>query len=228
VGELKNLENDCFPEISEISGVRQKKKLQFSIESVHSGSKKASYRKVSVYTKTMRRYRLERERRRQVRLLAELGFTQNQIASKLGVCTRTIKRDWDKIRPYVKGQFGKEIRSVVDERQQEFERRSEGLTVNEEFRLLKQDLKEATKKARSLQRNQRRQEQRQQPFQQLDYIFDFDCPTDEGFPRVIFPFESNSMQFLGDFELKFWMLKKGEKKEICNVGISRKTPSPFH
>jgi len=104
----------------------------------------------------MRRYRLERERRRQVQLLAEQGFTQNQIANNLGVCTRTIKRDWNKIRPYVKAQFGKEIRSVVDERQREFERRYEGLTVNEKFRLIKQDLKGAAKKLRSLQSSQRR------------------------------------------------------------------------
>ena len=83
----------------------------------------------------------ERERRRQVRLLAEKGFTQKQIASELGVSTRTIKRDWDKIRPYVKGQTRKEIRAVVDERQKEFERRYEGLTVNEELKLLKQDIR---------------------------------------------------------------------------------------
>ena len=176
----------------------------------------------------MKGYTTERERRRQVRLLAEKGHTQKQIASELGVSTRTIKRDWDKIRPYVKGQTRKEIMQVVDARRGELERRYEGLTSNEKLKLLKQDVKEAAKETRALQTSYRRQEQRQQPFQQLDYIFDFDCPTAEGFPRVIFPFEGNSMQFLGDFELKFWILKKGEKKEICNVGISRKTHSPFH
>ena len=226
-GGLKNLENDCFPETSEISGVQHGKKRQFSSKSAHSGSKEASYRKVSVYTKSMRRYRLERERRRQVRLLAEQGFTQNQIASKLGVCTRTVKRDWDKIRPHVKGQFGKEIRAVVDERQPEFERRREGLTVNEEFRLLKQDLKEAAKKVRSLQSSHRRQQQRKQPIRQLDYVFDLDSPTADGFPRIILPFQGSNMRFVGNFEIKFWVIKNREKRELCNVGVSTKTTSPF-
>ena len=71
----------------------------------------------------MERYTKERERRRQVRLLAEAGHTQKQIASELGVSTRTIKRDWDKIRSYVKGQTRKEITAVVDARREELERR---------------------------------------------------------------------------------------------------------
>jgi len=227
-GGVKNLENDCFPEISEISGVQQEKNGLFSSESVHSDSKQASYRKVSIYTKSMRRYRLERERRRQVRLLAEQGFTQKQIASKLGVCTRTIKRDWYKVRPYVKAQFGKEIRGVVDERQREFEHRLEGVTVNEKFKLLKQDLKEAAKKVRSLKSSQRRQEQHQQPVRQLDYVFDLDSLTADGFPRIILPFEGSNMQFVGNFEIKFYAIKNGEKRELCNVGVSTKTTSPYH
>jgi len=116
----------------------------------------------------------------------------------------------------------------LDARRGELERRYEGLTSNEKLKLLKQDVNEAAKESRVLQTSHRRQEQRQQPFGQLDYIFDFDCPTAESLPRVIFPFEGDSMQFLGDFVLKFWILKKGEKKEICNVGISRKAHSPFH
>jgi len=228
IGGVKNLENDCFPEINEISGVQQEKKQQFNNESTRFSSKKASYRKISVYTKSMKRYRLERERRRQVRALAEQGYTQKQIANKLGVCTRTIKRDWDKIRPYVKGQFVKLIRAVVDERQQEFERRYEGLTVNEEFRLLKQDLKEADKKVRSLQSGQKRQEQRQQPVRQLDYVFDLDSPIVDGFPRIILPFDGSNMQFVGNFEIKFYAIKNGEKRELCNVGVSTNTTSPHN
>lgn len=176
----------------------------------------------------MKKYRQERERRRQVRLLAEKGHTQKQIASELGVSTRTIKRDWDKIRSYVKGQTHKEIMAAVDGRREELERRYEGLTVNEKLKLLKRDIKESAKMTHSIQSAQRRQAKHQQPVRQLDYIFDFDCPTADGFPRVIFPFEGNNMQFSGDFELKFWILKKGEKQELCNVGISRKTDSPFH
>ena len=116
-----------------------------------------SYRKVSA------RYKRERERWRQVRLLAEKGFTQKQIASELGVSTRTIKRDWDKIRSYVKGQTRREVRAVVDERQEELERRNEGLTVNEELKILKQDIEAAAKEARALQISARRQERARAP-----------------------------------------------------------------
>jgi hypothetical protein len=137
--------------------------------------KEASYRKVSAYTKCVERYKRERERRRQVRLLAEKGFTQRQIASELDVSTRTIKRDWDKIRSYVKGQFNKEIREIVDERSERFERRYEGLTFNEELKLLKQDVKEVSKKARALQTSSRPQEQHRS--QQLDVTLNFDDPT---------------------------------------------------
>ena len=222
------MENEHFPGIGEIREFQQGKKRHFSSKSGHSKVKDASYRKVSVYTKSMERYMKERERRRQVRLLAEKGFSQKQIASELGVSTRTVKRDWDKIRPYVKGQTRKEIRAVVDERQKEFERRYEGLTVNEELKLLKQDIRVTAKKVHRLQANHTRQELRQQPIRQLDYVLDLDSPTADGFPLVIFPFQGNNMQFTGDFEIRFSVIKNGEKREICNVGISTNTTAPFH
>ena len=75
----------------------------------------------------------------------------------------------------------------MDERQQEFEQRYEGLTVNEEFKLLKQDLMEAAKEVRSLQSSHRRQAQPQQTRRQLDYVLDLDSPTVDGFPSVILP-----------------------------------------
>jgi len=53
---VKSLENEHFPGISEISGFQQGKKRFFSSKTVRSGVKEASYRKVSVYTKSMKRY----------------------------------------------------------------------------------------------------------------------------------------------------------------------------
>ena len=221
------MENEHFPGIGEIREFQQEKKRHFSSKNEHSKVKEASYRKVSVYTKSMKRYTKERERRRQVRLLAEKGFTQKQIASELGVSTRTVKRDWDKIRPYVKGQTRREIMAVVDEKREELERRFEGLTVNEELKLLKQDIRSTANKVHRLQANHTRQELRQQPIRQLDYVLDLDSPTADGFPLVIFPFQGSNMQFTGEFEIRFSVIKNGEKTEICNVGISRKTHSPF-
>jgi len=221
------LENEHFPGIGEIRDFQLPSKQCFSNKAGHSNANKASYRKVSVYTKSMKRYLKERERRRQVRLLAEAGHTQKQIASELGVSTRTIKRDWNKIQSYVKGQTRKEIRQVVDERQAEFERRYEGLTVNEELRLLKQDVKEAVKEARALRTSHRRQEQRQQTARQLDYTFDLDTLTADGFPRVIVP-PQGSIPLSGGVGMKFYAIKNGEKKELLNLSISTTNTSSFH
>lgn len=220
------MENEHFTGISEIREYQQCKKRCFSNRTGLSNVKKASYRKVLVYTKSMERYLKERERRRQVRLLAEKGHTQKQIARELGVSTRTIKRDWDKIRPYVKGQTRKEIRQVVAERQREFERRYEGLTVNEELRLLKQDIREAAKKAHALQGSTRRRELHQQTVQQLDYIFDLDSPTADGFSHVIVPAQG-SIALAGGVGMKFYAIKNGEKRELLNFNISPKKASPF-
>lgn len=220
------MENEYFPEIGDIDEFQQGKNGCFSSKTGHSGAKGVSYRKVSVYTKSAKRYRLERLRRRLVRLLAEEGFTQKQIANKLGVSTRTVKRDWDRIRSYVKGQTLKEIREVEGERQREFERRYEGLTVNEELKLLRQDIKAAAKKARALQGSSRRQGLRQQTVQQLDYIFDLDSLTADGFPRVIVP-PQGSIPLSGAVEMKFYAIKNGEKRELLNMSISKKTTSPF-
>ncbi len=215
------MENEHFPGIGEIRDFQLPSKQCFSNKAGHSTANKASYRKVSVYTKSMERYTKERERRRRVRLLAEAGHTQKQIASELGVSTRTIKRDWNKIHSYVKGQTRKEIRQVVDERQQQFERRYEGLTVNEELRLLKQDVKEAIKEARALQTSHRRQEQRQQTVRQLDYTFDLDHLTTDGFPRIMAPPDGCTQLSRGLVKMQFYALKNGEKRELLNISISR-------
>ncbi len=220
------MENEHFPGIGKIREFQQGKKRCFSNKTTHSGAKEASYRKVSVYTKSMARYTKERERRRQVRLLAEKGHTQKQIASELGVSTRTIKRDWDKIRPYVKGQTQKEIMQVVDARREELERRYEGLTSNEKLKLLKQDVKEAVKETRALQTSHRRQEQHQQSVRQLDYTLDLDCPTADGFPGVIVP-PKGSFPLSGGLEMKFYAIKNGEKRELFNIHMSTKNASPF-
>lgn len=219
---MKSLKNEYFPKIDEIHGLQLSENELFSAKSACSGAKEVSYRKVLAYTKSVARYKLERARRRQVRVLAEKGLTQKQIAAKLGVSTRTVKRDWDKIRPYVKGQFRREIREIVDEQQREFEQRYEGLTVNEKFRLLKQDVKEASKKVHALQRNRRHKEMHQQTVQQLDCVFDLDSPTTDGFPRVIAPLQG-SIPLAGGVGMKFYAIKNGEKRELLNISISPKT-----
>jgi len=152
----KRLEKAAFPESVDNMGIRQPEKVQFGSLDKRSGVGRASYRRVSVYTKSVVRYKLERERRRQVRVLAEEGFTQKQIAVKLGVSTRTVKRDWGKVQSYLKWQFDKEIGQAAEEKSLQVEGKFDGLTLKEELKLLKKDIKRA-KKRRAVRRLTRRQ-----------------------------------------------------------------------
>ena len=105
--------------------------------------KEAPYRKVSCYIKSIKRYNLERERRRQVRLLIEKGLTRQQVAETLGISIRTVKRDWARLQPYLK--FFKQKRKRREDEIKKLELRYEGLSTNETLKLLKQDLKDIQK-----------------------------------------------------------------------------------
>ncbi len=50
--------------------------------------------------------------------MAEKGFTQEEIAVKLGVSRRTVIRDWAKVRAYVTSQYNKEFREMVQREKQ--------------------------------------------------------------------------------------------------------------
>ncbi len=89
-----------------------------------------SYRKVGSYTKSLGRWRKERERRRRVRVLAGKGLTQKEIALELGVSRRTVIRDWAKVRSYVTSQCNKEFREMVQREKQE-PREKYGFVFNE-------------------------------------------------------------------------------------------------
>jgi hypothetical protein len=56
------------------------------------------YRRKHVYTKSIAKYRKERERRKRVSELS--GLNQEEIAKRLGVSVRTVQRDQAKIKPY--------------------------------------------------------------------------------------------------------------------------------
>jgi DNA-binding CsgD family transcriptional regulator len=64
----------------------------------------AAYRRVGRYHKSVARWQLERARRREVIKLRLEGKTLTQIASALGVSLRTVKRDFAKVKLYVKSQ----------------------------------------------------------------------------------------------------------------------------
>ena len=143
---VKSLKNEPLEKTSENSGVQLAKTGQKGCEKGHRTRQDARYRKLKVYTKSLVRYKLERARRRQVLCLAKKGLTQKEIASKLGVSTRTVKRDWKKLAPYLTGQFHRQIWEITAKQREKERQRYEGLTIKEELKLLKKDLKALKKR----------------------------------------------------------------------------------
>jgi DNA-binding CsgD family transcriptional regulator len=74
----------------------------------------AVYRRVGRYHKSVARWQLERARRREVIKLRLEGKTLTQIASALGVSLRTVKRDFARVKPYLKSRL--RVREEREER----------------------------------------------------------------------------------------------------------------
>jgi len=92
------------------------------------------YRRINTYTKSIKQYKRERNRRKKVLYLRMVEFrSQKQIAEKLGVSVSTVKRDLRKMRRYVVGQNNRAIRLMRAERHRIFEEATEGLSLRERF-----------------------------------------------------------------------------------------------
>jgi transposase len=63
------------------------------------------YRRINRYFKSTSQYWKERNRRKQVYVLAQQGLTLKQIAEKIGCSYRTVRRDAVKLEPYVKAEL---------------------------------------------------------------------------------------------------------------------------
>jgi AraC-like DNA-binding protein len=95
------------------------------------------YRRVRKNFKSPKRYWLERNRRKRVMELCEQHLSCRQMAEQLGVSERTVKRDLARIRPYYERQIRHFLNRVEQERREEAAAQLEGLSLNEQFRLLK-------------------------------------------------------------------------------------------
>jgi DNA-binding CsgD family transcriptional regulator len=138
----KRLDKAPFGEPAKKLAIQQSISHDFSGKVPSGNGPVASYRKVGAYTKSLTQYKHERLRRWRVRLLTEQGFTQEQIAKQLGVSTRTVKRDWQKVKPYVLSQFNLLMKERLQKERQETEAKYAGLTLKEAIRLLRRDLQQ--------------------------------------------------------------------------------------
>ena len=103
---------------------------------------KPRYRRMKKYVKSVKQYKKERQRRRLIKFLVEQGFTQKQIAEKLGVSERTVRNDWKKLRNYLKGQIRVNREMLERQRILEFNQQIVGMTLTQECRFLKKRVEE--------------------------------------------------------------------------------------
>ena len=94
------------------------------------------YRRIQTYCKSTKQYWKERNRRKKARELSAQGFTYEQIAEKLGVSLSTVKRDMKKLRPYILGQFRREMRLFHEEQQRKFRQQMDGMSLWQQYDFL--------------------------------------------------------------------------------------------
>jgi DNA-binding CsgD family transcriptional regulator len=199
---LKGYVDGYFSESGENRAVQHVKDVVFRSKANGMGP---SYRKVDTYSKSLKQYRLERKRRRQVRELASKGYTQQQIAVELGVSVRTVKRDWEKVRAYVKGQNNKALKErAIDEiAVGDFEKWSQNLTHKERDLIIKRLSKQPKRKHTFI------------------VYLNMDKQNIAGFPYVTTYPTSAHFSFSGKLVVKIRMIKDRKKKELLNFVIGQ-------
>ena len=108
-------------------------------------ARKPQYRKVKKYFKSSKRYALERNRRKLVLRLVETGLSQLEIAEKLDVSERTVRRDVAKVKPYQERMFRRQARFLQKEFDEKFEAEFVGKTPLEQLRILSRKMTERSK-----------------------------------------------------------------------------------
>jgi hypothetical protein len=106
----------------------------------HSNVKhRAEYRRIGKYYKSLEKAKAEKARRRRVIDLRDQGCTFKEVAGQLGVSVRTVKRDLDRLEPYLRikrsqliqhdnAEFIKELGEMSLKRQLEVLRRYRRIT----------------------------------------------------------------------------------------------------
>jgi predicted transcriptional regulator len=104
--------------------------------------KKPAYRRIHRYYKSVGRYKSEKQRRKAATKLSEPGFTQKQIAMRLGVSVSTVKRDRKKVFNHTKAK----LNTKASERQMAFQEQSLSLPLKKQIAYL-QGMRKVREKA---------------------------------------------------------------------------------
>jgi transposase len=175
---------------------------------------KPKYRCVGRNFKSSKKYWQERNRRKQVIELLEQNLSVKQIAEKVGVCERTVKRDIAKIKPYYERRVRHLLNQADEKERLELEAEVEGLSPKQLKKFLESKIKERDHMLNLL-------KQREYLRHQLLVTIDLD-DLGGGFPKIIhsaqMPF---SVKF--PFNVNFAFKKNGVTTQVQGIRIGNQT-----
>jgi len=135
----KQIEQHLLDETSFLSGFQLRHNCAFDSNNTLLAHRKRNktpyYRRINKYSKSIQQYKKERNRRKQAYKLACKGYTHEQIAEKLGVSTKTVQRDFKKLKSYINGKLNKTVMKFEEERWNKIQAQLKGLN---EFKRLHQ------------------------------------------------------------------------------------------
>lgn len=194
----------CLDKLSPKQEIHERGINRFSYQ------KAPNYRRMHRYVKGIEQYKKERERRRQIRLLNEEGLTQKQIAEKLGLSLRTVKRDWKKLKPYVTGQWHKKISELEEQRRKELFASVEGLPLAKQSRVLFKRLTDIIVRMKALEREREYNRHITKIFINLD-------ESRDGYPAISFWPRNSTFQL--PMYLHLICVKDGQQKDMGTLQL---------
>lgn len=167
------------------------------------------YRLNRIYSKSVKQYQSERNRRRQVMKLSSEGKSTRAIAESLGVSTRTILRDKEKVTPYVIGQIRKGRHLLEEQQQRELDAATAKIPLEEYFKRLT-DLMCKTRKLS-------KKEEYEQHNKTMTINLD---DTINGFPKISFSGSMDNSTVKFPYRLEFVFVKDGVSHDIGGITYS--------
>ncbi len=208
-------EQEAFAERGDLNDFQVKEAHIFNSENVITEHKRRlkrkkipEYRRINSYFKGTRQYWKERNRRKQVMELSSKGLTLKQIAKEIGCSYRTVRRDAVKIERYVRGKFNSHMTQLQREARAKLDAEIEALGVS--------DYDKRFKKLTNLMFKTRKLSQAEIEKQHNKVIvFDFDKPTDQGFPRIL----AEPGVFKTPYNISFVAHRDGENHVLGGITI---------
>ncbi len=185
------------------------------------GNSRAEYRRVGKYFKSSEKYWQERKRRKLVAELLEQNLTIKDIAVKLGVSERTVKRDIAKIQPYYERRVRHYLRCMEQNQQAEFEAAFKNSSPKNQLKMLRARLK-TTKYQIKLEKQQEEMLKRRDYLRhQLLVTIDLD-DLSSGYPKIMHT-PQMPLVIKYPFEINFAFKKNGETKQVQGLLIKDQT-----